>query len=44
MQKIDYAIVKKDCFWDLDILQDNIQKIITSGDTRKKRCFFKKFY
>jgi len=42
MQKIDYTRIKKDCFWDLDISQDDIQKIITSGDTRQKKILFEK--
>jgi len=42
MNKINYARIKKDCFWDLDISQDDIQKIITSGDERQKKILFEK--
>ena len=42
MNKINYARIKKDCFWDLDISQDDIQNIITSGDARKRKMLFEK--
>ena len=43
MQEINYARIKKDCFWDLNVSEDDIKNIIKSDDERKKRCFLKKY-
>jgi len=42
MNKINYARIKKDCFWDLDISEIDLQNIIQSDDERKKKILFEK--
>jgi len=39
---IDYTRVQKDCFWDLDISNEEIQSIVKSQDARKKSMLFEK--
>ena len=39
---IDYTRVQKDCFWDLDISNEEIQSIAKSQDVRKKSMLFEK--
>jgi len=42
MQGINYTRIKKDCFWDLDISEIDLQNIIKSDDERKKKMLFEK--
>ena len=42
MQEINYARIKKDCFWDLDISEAEIENIAKSNDERKKKMLFEK--
>ena len=42
MHTIDYTRIKQDCFWDLDISEDNIENIIKNNDERKKKMLFEK--
>jgi len=42
MQEVNYARIKKDCFWDLDISEADIRNIIKSDDERKKKMLFEK--
>lgn len=42
MQEINYTRIKKDCFWDLDISEADIENIIKSDDERKKKMLFEK--
>ncbi len=39
---INYDRIKKDCFWDLDISNDEIDAILKSKDIRKKNMLFEK--
>ena len=39
---IHYARIKKDCFWDLSISEEDIEDIIKGNDERKKRMLFEK--
>jgi len=39
---INYDRIKKDCFWDLEISNDDIDAIISDEDMRKKGMFFEK--
>lgn len=42
MQDINYTRIKKDCFWDLDISEDDVKNIIKHGDEREKKMLFEK--
>lgn len=42
MQEINYTRIKKDCFWDLDISEQDIKNILKSDDERKKKMLFEK--
>jgi len=42
MSQFNYSRIKKDCFWDLDISEAEIQNIIVGDDERKKKMFFEK--
>ncbi|MFP4487644.1 MAG: hypothetical protein ACLFOC_11845 [Campylobacterales bacterium] len=42
MNKINYSRIKKDCFWDLDISEADIENIIKRNDERKKKMLFEK--
>jgi len=42
MPEINYTRIKKDCFWDLDISERDLQNIIKSDDERKKKMLFEK--
>jgi hypothetical protein len=42
VQEVNYTRIKKDCFWDLDISEDDIRNIIKSDDERKKKMLFEK--
>lgn len=42
MQEISYARIKKDCFWDLNVSENDIKNIIKSDDERKKKMLFEK--
>lgn len=39
---INYTRIKKDCFWDLDISNNEIDNILKSDDIRKKSMLFEK--
>ena len=39
---IDYERIKKECFWDLDISEDDIKKILHGEDERSKTLLFEK--
>jgi hypothetical protein len=39
---INYERIIKDCFWDLNISNDEIDNILQSDDIRKKSMFFEK--
>ena len=39
---INYERIKKDCFWDLDISNEEIDDILTGKDERKKSMLFEK--
>ena len=39
---INYNRIKKDCFWDLNICNDDIDDIVKSENTRKKNMLFEK--
>ena len=39
---IDYSRIKKDCFWDLDISNKEIDTIVNGDDFRKKSYLFEK--
>ena len=39
---VNYERIKKDCFWDLDISNEEIDNIVTGEDERKKRMLFEK--
>ncbi len=39
---IDYSRIKKDCFWDLDISNKEIDNIANGDDFRKKSYLFEK--
>jgi hypothetical protein len=40
--EINYARIKKDCFWDLDISETDIENIAKGKDERKKKMLFEK--
>jgi len=42
VQHINYDRIKKDCFWDLDISEEELKNIIRSNDKRKKKMLFEK--
>ena len=42
MQEVNYTRIKKDCFWDLDISEIDLQNIIKGDDERKKQILFEK--
>jgi hypothetical protein len=42
MATINYARIKKDCFWDLDVSEADIKNIIASDNERKKKMLFEK--
>ncbi|MGB5791629.1 hypothetical protein [Poseidonibacter sp.] len=42
MSKINFSRIKKDCFWDLNISEVDIQNIISSDDTTRKKMLFEK--
>ena len=39
---INYERIKKDCFWDLNISDKDIDSILRYGDIRKKAMLFEK--
>ncbi len=39
---INYKRIKKDCFWDLNISNDEIDDILVGKDERKKKMLFEK--
>lgn len=39
---INYNRIKKDCFWDLNISNDEIDSILKSEDIRKRNMLFEK--
>lgn len=39
---IDYARVKKECFWDMNISEEDIQRILCGSDYRSKAFLFEK--
>lgn len=39
---IDYDRIKKDCFWDLNISNDEIDEMINGSDFRSKAFLFEK--
>lgn len=39
---INYKRIKKDCFWDLDISNEEIDNILNNDDMRKKSMLFEK--
>lgn len=39
---VNYKRIKKDCFWDLDISNEEIENLLKSDDTRKKSMLFEK--
>jgi len=42
MPEMNYTRIKKDCFWDLDISEADIENIIKRDDERKKKMLFEK--
>jgi len=42
IKKIDYEKIIKDCFWDSNISENDLKKIIDSHDEREKRKLFSK--
>lgn len=42
MPEINYARIKKDCFWDLDMSEAEIRNIAKSYDERQKKMLFEK--
>ncbi len=39
---INHKRIKKDCFWELDISNEEIDNIVTGKDERKKKILFEK--
>ncbi len=39
---INYERIKKECFWDMDISNEEIDAILKGNDERKKRMLFEK--
>lgn len=42
MQEVNYTRIIKDCFWDLDICENDIKNTLLSDDKRKKKILFEK--
>lgn len=42
MNMTDYKRIKKECFWDLDITEDDIRRILDGIDERAKALLFEK--
>ncbi len=38
----DYERIRKECFWDLDFMEDDIRKILAGLDERSKPLLFEK--
>ena len=42
LSKMNYKRIKRDCFWDLNITEDDIKDIAAGKDRRKKQMLFEK--
>ncbi len=42
MKEIQYDRILKDCFWDLDLSENDIKEIVQGDDERKKMMLFEK--
>jgi hypothetical protein len=42
MKKIQYDRILKDCFWDLNLSENDIKEIVLGDDERKKVMLFEK--